>query len=48
MFGPQTEIAVRNYQRSRGLTVDGIIGCNTWRSLQENVVGAGATNTTIN
>ena len=48
VFGTQTTNAVRNYQRSRGLTVDGIIGCNTWRSLQENVVGTGATSTTIN
>ena len=48
VFGGQTQIAVRNYQKSRGLSVDGIIGCNTWRSLQEDVVGTGATNTTIN
>ena len=48
VFGTQTDTAVRNYQRSRGLSVDGIIGCNTWRSLQENVVGTGATSTTIN
>ena len=48
MFGAQTDTAVRNYQRSRGLAVDGIVGCNTWRSLQENVVGTGATSTTIN
>ena len=47
VFGTQTDTAVRNYQRSRGLTVDGIIGCNTWRSLQENVVGTGKTSTTI-
>ena len=47
MFGPQTDTAVRNYQRTRGLAVDGIIGCNTWRSLQENVVGIGKTSTTI-
>ena len=47
VFGVQTTNAVRNYQRSRGLTVDGIIGCNTWRSLQENVVGTGKTSTTI-
>ena len=47
VFGTQTTNAVRNYQRSRGLVVDGIIGCNTWRSLQENVVGTGKTNTTI-
>lgn len=47
VFGTQTTKAVRNYQRSRGLVVDGIIGCNTWRSLQENVVGTGKTSTTI-
>lgn len=47
IFGVRTEEAVRNYQRSRGLTVDGMIGCNTWRSLQENVVGNGRTSTTI-
>lgn len=48
VFGTQTTNAVMAYQRSRNLTVDGIIGCNTWRSLQENVVGSGATSTTIN
>lgn len=47
VFGEQTENAVRRYQTSRGLSVDGIVGCNTWRSLQENVVGTGKTNTTI-
>ena len=46
--GIRTQEAVRNYQRNRGLSVDGIVGCNTWRSLQENVVGTGRTNTTIN
>ena len=48
VFGEQTYSAVRRYQSSRGLSVDGIIGCNTWRSLQENVVGTGPTSTTIN
>ena len=48
VFGEQTYNAVRKYQSSRGLSVDGIIGCSTWRSLQENVVGTGATSTTIN
>lgn len=48
VFGAQTESAVRRYQTSRGLTSDGIIGCNTWRSLQENVVGTGKTSPTIN
>ena len=47
IFGGRTEEAVRNYQRSRGLSTDGIVGCNTWRSLQENVVGTGRTSTTI-
>lgn len=48
VFGEQTYNAVRKYQSSRGLSVDGIIGCSTWRSLQENVVGTGSTSTTIN
>ena len=48
IFGSDTQNAVINYQRSRGLTPDGIVGCNTWRSLQEAVVGTGPTSTTIN
>lgn len=47
IFGNQTRNATLNYQQSRGLAVDGIIGCNTWRSLQEDVVGTGRTSTTI-
>lgn len=47
IFGSQTENAARAYQQSRGLTADGIIGCNTWRSIQEDVVGLGRTATTI-
>ena len=47
IFGTGTYNAVRMYQASRGLNVDGIIGCNTWRSLQENVIGTGRTTTTI-
>ena len=47
IFGQATQTAVRNYQRNVGLAVDGIVGCNTWRSLQENVVGTGRTSTTI-
>ena len=43
-----TRNAVIAYQRSRGLAADGIVDCNTWRSLQEEVVGTGSTNTTIN
>ena len=47
IFGVQTQTAVRNYQQRAGLTVDGIVGCNTWRALQEEVIGTGATRTTI-
>ena len=47
IYGSRTRNAVINYQRSRGLSVDGIVGCNTWRSIQENVIGIGRTNTTI-
>lgn len=48
IFGAKTEEAVKNYQRQTGLAVDGIVGCNTWRALQNAVVGRGATSTTIN
>ena len=47
IFGSKTLSAVRSYQSSRNLTVDGIVGCNTWRSIQENVIGTGRTSTTI-
>lgn len=48
IFGAATQNAVIAYQRSSGLAADGIVGCNTWRALQEAVVGTGATGTTIN
>ena len=47
IFGAATQSAVISYQRERGLVADGIVGCNTWRSLQEDVVGTGKTSTTI-
>lgn len=47
IFGVATQNAVISYQRSRGLVADGIVGCNTWRSLQEDVVGTGRTSTTL-
>ena len=47
IFGSATQSAVIAYQRSRGLTADGIVGCDTWRSLQEDVVGTGRTSTTL-
>lgn len=48
IFGSKTQQAVRSYQQQVGLLADGIVGCNTWRSLQEAVVGTGPTDTTIN
>ena len=47
IFGAATQNAVRTYQSRVGLTADGIVGCNTWRALQEAVVGTGRTSTTI-
>jgi hypothetical protein len=35
-FGPYTDDEVREYQTSRGLIVDGIVGEETWRSLYAN------------
>lgn len=36
IFGPQTQSAVMAFQRSRGLTVDGIVGVQTWTALGVN------------
>lgn len=33
IFGSKTDAAVRNYQKSRGLPVDGIVGKQTWTQL---------------
>lgn len=32
-FGAKTQSAVKSYQKSKGLSVDGIVGNNTWTSL---------------
>ena len=46
-FGPNTESALRGFQRSVGLSVDGICGCSTWKKLTAAVVGIGRTRTVI-
>lgn len=33
IFGPKTEVAVKEFQRRSGLAADGIVGPNTWRAL---------------
>lgn len=37
IFGPNTDQAVRDYQTDRALLVDGIVGPETWESLQEEL-----------
>ena len=38
IFGPNTAEAVRDYQRNRGLVVDGIVGPKTWSTLTSEAV----------
>ncbi len=35
IFGAKTQSAVRSYQQKNGLSVDGIVGVNTWNSLSK-------------
>jgi hypothetical protein len=38
IFGKVTEQAVKDFQKSEGLTVDGIVGPNTWKALLKEEV----------
>lgn len=37
IFGPNTEEAVKNFQKEKGLVVDGIMGPNSWKHLLSDV-----------
>lgn len=39
IFGPRTDSAVKAFQHSRGLVVDGIVGSRTWTALGVHVEG---------
>ncbi len=47
IFGNATYNAVVEFQRANGLSVDGIVGCQTWRVLTNEVVGIGQTPTVL-
>ncbi len=47
IFGVNTESALRAFQRSNGLTADGICGCNSWRRIASAAVDIGRTSTVI-
>jgi hypothetical protein len=44
-FGNQTYNAVKTFQRSVGLTADGVVGANTWKKMQSQLVLNGNTDT---
>lgn len=47
IFGPNTRNALIAYQRSNGLSADGICGCASWTRIASEVVGIGRTPTVI-
>lgn len=46
IFGAKTQSAVRSYQQKNGLSVDGIVGVNTWNSLSNSTKNTGKTQAT--
>lgn len=44
VFGYITEQAVKNFQATHGLTIDGIVGSKTWPALEMAVKAKAATN----
>jgi len=42
VFGAKTDVAVRNFQKSKGLTADGVVGSKTWAALGARVKGWGS------
>lgn len=47
VFGGRTREAVIQFQSKNGLSQDGIVGNNTWNTLMSQIVGSGATSTTV-
>ena len=45
IFGDKTQEAVKDFQTKRGLSVDGIVGKNTWGSLDGTYIANNKTNT---
>lgn len=47
VMGAGTVEALKNYQASRGLGADGVVGCRTWDTITREVRGIGRSETTI-